>query len=76
MHVHTSNTLCASTSYVVPMGTSAQEPMMQFATLLLPLRKMIVSTWDENNYMCFLQPYLTPFVDKSSLCSIKMELAL
>jgi hypothetical protein len=54
MHVHTSNTLCASTSYVVPMATSAQEPMMQFATLLLPLRKMIVSTWDENNYMCSL----------------------
>jgi hypothetical protein len=58
------------------MATSAQEPMMQFATLLLPLRKMIVSTWDENNYMCFPQPHLTPFVDESTLCSIKMEFTL
>jgi hypothetical protein len=30
---------------------------MQFMTPLLTLRKMLVSTWDENNYMCFFEPH-------------------
>ncbi len=37
-------------------------------TPLPPLHKMLVSTWDENNYTCFLQPHSTPLVDKSTLC--------
>jgi hypothetical protein len=57
------------------MATIAQEPMMQFATLLLPLSKMLVSMWGENNYMRFLQTCLTPLVDESTLCSLKMAFA-
>jgi hypothetical protein len=37
--------------------------MMQFVTPLLPLRQMLVSTWDKNNYMRFLQPHSIPLVD-------------
>jgi hypothetical protein len=36
---------------------------------------MLVSMWDENNYMHFLQPHSTPFVDESTLCSPKMTFA-
>jgi hypothetical protein len=46
--------------------------MMQFATPLSPLHEMLVSMWDENNYMHFLQPHLIFFVDESTLCSPKM----
>ncbi len=31
------------------------EPMMQFTTPWPTLRKMLVSTWDENNYMRFFE---------------------
>jgi hypothetical protein len=31
--------------------------------------------WDENNYMCFLQPHSIPLVDKSTLCLSKMAFA-
>jgi hypothetical protein len=31
------------------------EPMMHFTTPLLPLCKMMASTWGENNYMHFFQ---------------------
>jgi len=37
--VHIPLTLWVSTSYVVPMATSAWKPMMQFATPLLPFKK-------------------------------------
>jgi hypothetical protein len=46
--------------------------MMQFATPLLPLPKMLAFTWDENSYVCFLQSCSIPFVDESTLCSPKM----
>jgi hypothetical protein len=73
--VHIALTLWVSTFYVVLMATNTLEPMMQFATPLLPLHEMLVSMWDENNYMGFLQPHLTPLVDKLTLCLPKMALA-
>jgi hypothetical protein len=44
------------------------EPMMQFVTPLLPLREILASMWDENNYMRFLQPLSTLLIDKLTLC--------
>jgi hypothetical protein len=41
------------------MVMNAQEPMMQFMTLLLALHKILVSMWDENNYTHSLQPHST-----------------
>ncbi len=38
------------------MTMNTQEFMMQFVTPLLSLCEMLSSTWDENNYKCFLQP--------------------
>ncbi len=32
------------------------------------LHKMSISTWDEYNYMLFLQPHSTPLIDKLTLC--------
>jgi hypothetical protein len=58
------------------MAMNALEPMMQFVTPLPPLREMLVLTWDENNYMCFLQPHSTPFIDELTLCLPKMAFAL
>jgi hypothetical protein len=49
--------------------------MMQFVTLLLPLCKMLASTWNENNYMHLFQLCSIPLIDKSTLCSLKMEFA-
>jgi hypothetical protein len=43
-----------STSYIVFMAMNTLEPMMQSVTPLPPLCEMLVSTWDENNYMRFL----------------------
>jgi hypothetical protein len=57
------------------MAMNALEPMMQFATPLLQLHEMLVSTWDENNYMHFLQPHSTPFINESTLCLPKMTFA-
>jgi hypothetical protein len=57
------------------MAINALELMMQFATPLLQLHEMLVSMWDENNYMHFLQPHSTPLVDKSTLCLLKMAFA-
>ncbi len=68
--------MCVSTFYIVFMAMSAQEPMMQFATPLLPLHEMLVFTWDKNNYMCFLQPCSTLLINESTLCSPKMAFAL
>ncbi len=70
---HTPLTLLVSTSYITSVAKNAQEPMMQFVTYLLPLCEMRVFTWDENNYMCFPQSRSTSIVDKSKLCSLKME---
>jgi hypothetical protein len=53
------------------MGTC----MMQFVAFLLPLHKMLASTWDEINYMCLFQSCPNPLVDESTLCSLKMEFA-
>ncbi len=39
------------------MAMNSLEPMMQFMTPLPTLHKMLVSTWDENNYMCFFEPH-------------------
>jgi hypothetical protein len=72
VYAHIPLTLWVSTSYVVFMAITALEPMMQFATPLSPLGKMLISTWDKNNYMCFLQPHSIPFIDKSTLCLPKM----
>jgi hypothetical protein len=75
MCAHIPSTLWVSSSYVVFMATNALKPMMQFVTPLPSLCKMLVSTWDENNYMRFLEPHSTPFVDKSTLCLPKMTFA-
>jgi hypothetical protein len=58
------------------MATNALGPMVQFATPLLPLHKMLVSTWDKKNYMRFLQRHSTPFVDESTLGLPKMTFTL
>jgi len=50
------------------MAMNTLKPMMQFVKLLLALGKMLVSIWDENNYMRFLQPHSTPFIDEMTLC--------
>ncbi len=75
VHAHTPLTLWVSTSCIVPMAMNVWEHMMQFTTFLLLLCEMQVFTWDENNYMCFLQPCLTPFAHESTLCSPKMVFA-
>ncbi len=72
---HIPLTLWVSTFYVVLIATSAQVPMMQFMTLLPPLREMLASTWD-NNYMHFLQSHSILLVNESTLCSPKMKFAL
>ncbi len=41
-------------------------------TPLSPLHKMLIVTWDENNYMHFLQPHSTLLVNESTLCLLKM----
>jgi hypothetical protein len=64
-----------STSYIVLMAMNAHEPMMHFMTHLLPLCEMLVSTWGENNYMCFFQTRSTFPIDELTLCSTKMEFA-
>jgi hypothetical protein len=33
------------------MATNTLEPMMQFTTPLSPLHEMLVSMWNENNYI-------------------------
>jgi hypothetical protein len=76
MCAHIALTLWVSTFYVVLMATNALEPMLQFATPLPPLREMLVSTWDENNYMCFFQLHSTPFVNELTLCLLKTTFAL
>jgi len=76
MCVHTSHQPYGSTFYVVFMAMNALKPMMQFVTPLSPLCEMLASTWDENNYMCFLQPHSTPFIDKLTSCLPKMVFAL
>jgi hypothetical protein len=58
------------------MATNPLEPMMQFATPLLPFHEMLVSTWDKNNYMHFFQPHSTPLINESTLCLPKMAFAL
>ncbi len=60
---HIPSTPWVSISYITIITTSAQEPMMEFMTPLLTLCEMMASTWDENNYIHFLQPCLTPFVN-------------
>jgi hypothetical protein len=57
------------------MATNALEPMMQFATPLTSLREMLVSKWDENNYIHFLHPDSTPLVHELKLCLPKMAFA-
>jgi hypothetical protein len=60
-----------STFYVAFMAMNKQEPIMQFATLLLPLHEMLASMWDENNNMRFFQPCSTFFINKLT-CSQKI----
>ncbi len=61
--------------YSTFMATNALEPMMRFATPSPPLRKMLASTWDESNYMHFLQPHSTSLIDESTLYLPKMAFA-
>jgi len=61
--------------YVMFMAMNARGSMIQFTTLLLPLREMLASMWDKNNYVCFLQPHSTHFINESTLCSPKMKFA-
>ncbi len=69
---HIPLTLWVYTSHFVFMAMSAHEPMMHFATSLLPLCKMLASTWGNKNHMHFLQTCSTPIVNKSMLCSSKI----
>jgi hypothetical protein len=45
---------------------------MQFATFLSLIHKMLVSMWDENNYMHLFQPHSINFIDGLTLCIPKM----
>jgi hypothetical protein len=72
---HIPSTLWVFTPYIVFMTTNALEPMMQFMTLLPPLREMLTSMWDKNKYMHFLQPHLSPLVKESTMCLLKMAFA-
>jgi hypothetical protein len=47
-------------------------PWCNFLTPLLPLCEMLVSMWDENNDMHFLQSHSTPFIDELTLCSLNI----
>jgi len=58
--------------YFVFMAMSSQEPMIQFATPLLPFHGMLISMWGKNNHMCFFQTHSTLFVNELTLCSPKM----
>jgi len=49
--------------------------MMQFVTPLSPLRKILASMWNEDNYKRFSQPFSIPPIDELTLCSPKMEFA-
>jgi hypothetical protein len=73
---HIPLTLWVSIFYIMFMTMNTLEPMMQFMTPLLPLLEMLTFTWDENNYMHFLQSHLTPFVDKLTLWLSKMTFSL
>jgi hypothetical protein len=42
---------------------------------LAPLREMLASTWDNNNYMHLFQSHPTPFTNESTLCLTKMAFA-
>jgi hypothetical protein len=53
------------------MAMNALKPTMQFVKPLLTLGKMLISIWDKNNYMRFLQPHSTPLIDKMTLCLLK-----
>jgi len=57
-------------------GNERIRTMLQFTTPLPPLHEMLVSTWDKNNYMRFLQPHSIPFIDELTLCLPKMAFAL
>jgi hypothetical protein len=50
------------------MAMNALKPMIHFVKPLLALGEMLVSIWDENNYMRFLQPHSTPLIDETTLC--------
>jgi len=50
--------------YVVLITMNTLEPMMQFATLLSPLHEVLISTWDENNYMHLFQVHSILFIDE------------
>ncbi len=72
MRVHTSH---RPYGYPPLMATNTQKPIMQFATPLLSLHRILVSMWVENNYTCFLQTHSTPTINESTLCSPKMAFA-
>jgi hypothetical protein len=42
-----------------------------FATI----EEMLASTWDDNNYMCFIQSHSTLLIDESTSCLPKMAFA-
>ncbi len=44
-------------------------------TFLLSLGEMSASLWDKNNYICFLQPHSTPFINELTLCLPKITFA-
>jgi len=65
-------TLWKSTFYVMFMVMNALDSMMEFTIPLPPLHETLTSMRDKNNYMFFLQPHSTHFVNKSTLCFPKM----
>jgi hypothetical protein len=75
MCVHTPLTLWVFTFYIAPMAMNTYGSMMQFVTPLSPLREMLASMWDEDNYKRFFQPFSIPPIDELTLCSPKMESA-
>ncbi len=72
---HIPLTLWVSTFHIMLMAMNTLKPMMQFTIPLLPLCEMLVSIKDKNNYMHFVQPHSTPFIDELTLCLPKMAFA-
>ncbi len=76
--------MCVNTShqpYGYPLFTLCSwqqthwNPWCNSRHFLPPLPKMLVSMWDKNNYMHFLQSHSSPFVNELTLCLPKMAFA-
>jgi hypothetical protein len=69
-------TLWVFSFYIALMAMNTWVLMMRFMTPFPPLCEMLTSMCDENNYMHFLHPHLTPLINELTLCSQKWHLHL